>query len=181
MKRWRCSVCGWSVETDVAPEKCRSCGAPGEKIEEVTVTSEAPDLIDWNIIGAAKGSGFESDLEMQFKGECAEVGTYIAMARQAEREGYPEIAETMIRIAFEEAQHAAKFGELLGVISESTEENLKMLVDGESGANRGKKAVAVRAKEQNQDAIHDAIHEACKDEARHCMSFYGLLKHYFPK
>lgn len=107
---------------------------------------------------------------------------YIAMARQAEREGYVEIAETMKRIAWEEAHHAARFAELQGeVLSESTEENLKKLVDGEAGANRGKKEIATRANKEGQDAIHDAIHEACKDEARHCMAFYGLLKRYFPK
>ena len=178
MKKWRCTVCGYVMEAAEAPEKCAQCKGP---MEEMKTSAGGPDLIDWNTIGVAKGSGFEADLEMQFRGECAEVGTYIAMARQAEREGYPEVAETMVRIAFEEAYHAAKFGELLGVISESTKENLKMLVDGEAGANHGKKKIAVKAKEQNQDAIHDAVHEACKDEARHCMSFYGLLKRYFPE
>jgi rubrerythrin len=107
---------------------------------------------------------------------------YIAMARQAEREGYPEIAETMKRIAWEEAHHAARFAELLGeVLSENTAENLKRLVDGEAGANRGKKEIAVSSKKAGQDAVHDAIHEACKDEARHCMAFHGLLKRYFPQ
>lgn len=180
MKRWRCTVCGYVREGETPLEKCPNCGAPREKIELLTTTG--PDLIDWNTIGVAKGSGFEADLEMQFKGECAEVGLYIAMARQAEREGYPEIAETMKRIAWEEAHHAARFAELLGEgLSESTEENLKKLVDGEAGANRGKKEIATRSKKENQDAIHDAIHEACKDEARHCMAFYGLLQRYFAK
>ncbi len=123
---------------ETPPEKCPNCEAPKEKFE-LPATS-GPDLIDWNKIGVAKDSGFESDLEMQFKGECMEVGMYIAMARQAEREGYTEIAETMKRIAWEEAHHAARFAELLGdVLSDSTEENLKRLVDGEAGANRGKK------------------------------------------
>lgn len=180
MKKWRCTVCGYVYEGETPPEKCPNCGAPKEKFE--LLTTSGPDLVDWNKIGVAKGSGFEKDLDMQFRGECMEVGMYIAMARQAEREGYPEIAETMKRIAWEEAHHAARFAELLGeVLSESTEENLKRLVDGEAGANRGKKEIAIRSKKEGQDAIHDAIHEACKDEARHCMAFYGLLKRYFPK
>jgi rubrerythrin len=116
---------------------------------------------------------------MQFQGECAEVGMYIAMARQAEREGYPEVAETMKRIAWEEAHHAAQFCELIGGISESTKENLEKLVAGECGANSGKKDIATRSKAENQDAIHDAVHEACKDEARHASAFYGLLKRFF--
>lgn len=180
MKKWRCTVCGYIHEGDPPPEKCPNCGAPGEKFE--LLTTSGPDLVDWNKIGVAKGSGFENDLAMQFRGECMEVGIYIAMARQAEREGYPEIAETMKRIAWEEAHHAARFAELLGeALSESTAENLKKLVDGEAGANRGKKDIATRSKKEGQDAIHDAIHEACKDEARHCMAFYGLLKRYFPE
>lgn len=180
MKKWRCTVCGYVHEGDTPPEKCPTCGAPKEKFE--VLTTSGPDLVDWNKIGVAKGSGFEGDLKMQFQGECMEAGMYIAMARQAEREGYPEVAETMKRIAIEEAHHAARFAELLGeTISESTAENLKKLVDGESGANRGKKDIATRAKKEGQDAIHDAIHEACKDEARHCMAFYGLLKRYFPQ
>lgn len=180
MKKWRCTVCGYVHEGESPPEKCPRCGAPREKFE--LMGSAGPDLVDWNTIGVAKGSGFEKDLEMQFKGECMEVGLYIAMARQAEREGYPEVAETMKRIAWEEAHHAARFAELLGEeLSESTEENLRKLVDGEAGANRGKKEIATRSKQEGQDAIHDAIHEACKDEARHCMAFYGLLQRYFPK
>ena len=176
MKKWRCAACGNVQMGDVAPDKCANCGA--DKIEELLVSG--PELIDWNTIGVAKGTGFEDDLDMQFKGECAEVGLYIAMARQAEREGYAEVAETLKRVAWEEAHHAASFGELLGLINESTKVNLQMLVDGEAGANHMKKKIAVRAKEQNQDAIHDFVHEACKDEARHCMGFYGLLKRYFP-
>lgn len=180
MEKWGCTVCGYAQEGESAPEKCPTCGASKEKFE-LMITS-GPDLVDWDKLGVAKGSGFEEDLKMQFQGECMEVGIYIAMARQAEREGYSEIAETMKRIAWEEAHHAARFAELLGeVLSESTEENLKKLVDGEAGANRGKKEIAIRSKKEGQDAIHDAIHEACKDEARHCMAFYGLLKRYFPK
>lgn len=180
MKKFRCVVCGYVHEGETPLEKCPNCGASKEKFE--LMTASGPDLVDWNKIGVAKGSGFEDDLTMQFRGECMEVGTYIAMARQAEREGYPEIAETMKRIAFEEAYHAARFAELLGdVLCESTEKNLEKLVDGEAGANRGKKEIAIRTKKEGHDAIHDAIHEACKDEARHCMAFYGLLNRYFPK
>ncbi|MDD2422195.1 MAG: NADH peroxidase [Heliobacteriaceae bacterium] len=180
MKRWRCKVCGYVHEGELPPERCPVCKAPSEKFEELTTSG--PDLVDWNKIGVAKGSGFEADLKMQVNGECMEVGMYIAMARQAEREGFPEIAETMKRIAGEEAHHAARFAELLGeTVSESTEANLKKLVDGEAGANRGKKDLATRAKNEGQDAIHDAVHEACKDEARHCLAFYGLLNRYFPQ
>ncbi len=177
--KWRCGVCGYVHEGAGAPEKCPNCRAPQEKFEELKAEQGLLQLIDYNKLGVAKGSGFEDDLQMQFQGECAEVGMYIAMARQAEREGYPEVAETMKRIAWEEAHHAARFCELLGGVSESTKENLEKLVAGESGANTGKKGIAVRSKAENQDAIHDAIHEACKDEARHAAAFYGLLKRLF--
>ncbi|MDS1029480.1 NADH peroxidase [Bacillota bacterium LX-D] len=181
MKKWRCTVCGYVHEGDTPPEKCPLCGAPSEKFEELK-EGNGPDIVDWNKIGVAQGSGFEEDLRRQFQGECMEVGMYIAMARQAERQGFGEIAETMKRIAWEEAHHAARFAELLGeVLTESTEENLKKLVEGEAGANRAKKDIATRSKQQNQDAIHDSIHEACKDEARHCMAFFGLLNRYFPQ
>ncbi len=143
------------------------------------MSEELLQLVDENKLGVAKGTGFEKDLSDQFKGECAEVGIYIAMARQAEREGYAEVAEAMKRVAWEEAHHAAEFCELLGGVSESTKENLERLVKGESGANACKLDIAKRSKADNQDAIHDAIHEACKDEARHASGFNGLLKRYF--
>lgn len=177
---FRCTVCGYTSE-GFAPDQCPNCRAPKEKFEEVKPNEGILDIIDWNKIGVAKGGEFEADLKMQFQGECAEVGTYIAMARQAEREGYPEIAETMKRIAFEEAYHAARFCELIGGISESTEENLKALVMGESGANKGKKSIATKSKEAGADAVHDSIHEACKDEARHACAFNGLLERFFIK
>jgi|YNPNPStandDraft_1061719.scaffolds.fasta_scaffold00940_6 rubrerythrin len=177
--KWRCGVCGYIHDGEQAPEQCPNCRAPKEKFDVLNTDLGLLQIIDYNKIGVAKGSGFEEDLMMQFQGECAEVGMYIAMARQAEREGYPEIAEAMKRVAWEEAHHAARFCELLGGISESTKENLEKLVAGESGANSGKKGIAVRSKAENQDAIHDAIHEACKDEARHAAGFYGLLKRYF--
>ena len=178
--KYRCSVCGY-VSENGAPDQCPNCKAPKEKFVEIKKTDSYLDIIDWDKVGCAKGSEFEADLKMQFQGECAEVGMYIAMARQAEREGYAEIAETMKRIAFEEAVHAAKFCELIGGISESTEENLIKLVQGESGANHGKKDIATRSKKADNDPVHDAIHEACRDEARHACAFAGLLKRYFNK
>ncbi len=180
MKKFGCNVCGYVFEGDTPPEKCPQCGAPQGKFAEIT--GVGLDLADWNKIGVAGGSGFEEDLRHNFQGECMEVGMYIAMARQAEREGYPEVAETMKRIAWEEAHHAARFAELLGeTINESTKANLEKLVAGETGANKGKKDLATRSKQAGQDAIHDAVHEACKDEARHAMAFYGLLQRYFQK
>lgn len=176
---WRCVVCGYTSEGNEAPDRCPNCRSPKEKFEEMKLGTGLLQIIDYNKLGVAKGTSFEEDLKAQFYGECAEVGMYIAMARQAEREGYPEVSETIKRIAWEEAHHAARFCELLGGISESTKENLEKLVAGESGANSGKKGIAVRSKEENQDAIHDAIHEACKDEARHAAAFYGLLKRFF--
>lgn len=177
--KWRCSVCGYVSEGSEAPDNCPNCRAIRERFEKMNTGDSLLQLIDWNKLGVANGSGFEEDLKAQFNGECAEVGMYIAMARQAEREGYPEVAETMKRIAWEEAHHAARFCELIGGISESTKENLEKLVAGESGANKGKKDIAVRSKEQGQDAIHDATHEACKDEARHAAAFNGLLVRLF--
>lgn len=177
--KFRCTVCGYVYEGSEAPEQCPNCKAPREKFEQMEDTGELLKLVDYNKIGVAKGTNFEQDLTMQFQGECSEVGLYIAMARQAEREGYPEVAETMKRIAWEEAHHAARFCELIGGLSESTKENLEKLVAGESGANAGKKDIATRSKAENQDAVHDAVHEACKDEARHAAAFYGLLKRYF--
>ena len=119
-------------------------------------------------------------LRQNFEGECAEVGMYLAMSRQADREGYPEVAEAFKRYAFEEADHAARFAELLGeVLTNSTEKNLKMRAEAEHGACAGKKELATLAKELNLDAIHDTVHEMCKDEARHGQGFAGLLKRHF--
>lgn len=177
--KWRCSVCGYVHEGPEAPESCPNCRQPKEKFSQYESTGGLLQLVDYNKIGVAKGTAFEEDLKAQFMGECSEVGMYIAMARQAEREGYPEVAETMKRIAWEEAHHAARFCELVGGISESTKENLEKLVAGESGANSGKKGIATRSKAENQDAVHDAVHEACKDEARHAAAFNGLLKRLF--
>ena len=119
-------------------------------------------------------------LKANFTGECTEVGMYLAMSRQADREGYPEVAEAYKRIAYEEADHASRFAELLGeVVTKSTKKNLQLRVEAEYGACDGKKKLATRAKELNYDAIHDTVHEMCKDEARHGMAFKGLLNRYF--
>ncbi|MEN6625956.1 MAG: NADH peroxidase [Candidatus Sumerlaeia bacterium] len=177
--KWICKVCGYVHEGPEPPAQCPVCKAPASKFEKMAEAEDMLKLADWNRLGVANGSGFEEDLKMQFQGECAEVGMYVAMARQAEREGYSEIAETMKRIAFEEAHHAARFCELLGGISESTKENLKKLVMGECAANACKKDIATRSKAEGQDAIHDSVHEACKDEARHACAFNGLYKRYF--
>ncbi len=177
--KWRCGVCGFVSEGSEAPDNCPNCRAAKEKFSVLETAGGLLQIVDFNRLGVAKGTAFEEDLKAQFMGECSEVGMYIAMARQAEREGYPEVAETMKRIAWEEAHHAARFCELIGGISESTKENLEKLVMGESGANTGKKGIATRSKAENQDAVHDAVHEACKDEARHAAAFNGLLKRLF--
>lgn len=182
MKKWVCTVCGYVHEGDAPPEKCPTCGVGPEKFEEQT--SEGLAWADEHRIGVAKGVDPEilEGLRANFNGECTEVGMYIAMSRQADREGYPEIAEAYKRIAFEEADHAARFAELLGeVLVSSTEENLKARVAAENGACAGKKKIATRAKELNLDAIHDTVHEMCKDEARHGQAFAGLLKRHFSK
>ena len=143
-----------------------------------------PKAVDEHVIGIAKDvdAGVKKGLEENFAGECTEVGMYLAMSRQADREGYPDVAETYKRIAFEEAEHAAKFAEMLGVVLKpSTEENLKARVEAEFGANKGKKTIATKAKELDYDAIHDTVHEMCKDEARHGAAFEGLLKRHFSK
>lgn len=180
MENYICSVCGYGHKGDAAPEKCPQCGATANKFQ---VQAEG-DLAyaDAHVIGVAKGVDGEilEGLRANFMGECTEVGMYIAMSRQADREGYPEIAEAYKRIAFEEADHAAKFAELLGeVLLPDTKANLEARVAAEHGACAGKKAIAVKAKELNLDAIHDTVHEMCKDEARHGMAFAGLLKRFF--
>lgn len=182
MKKWICSVCGYVHEGDAPPEKCPQCGAAASKFTEQS--SEGLVWADEHRIGVAEGVDSEilEGLRANFTGECTEVGMYLAMSRQASREGYSEIAESYKRIAFEEAEHAAKFAELLGeVLVANTEENLKVRVAAENGACKGKKDLATRAKELNLDAIHDTVHEMCKDEARHGQAFDGLLKRYFGK
>lgn len=180
MKKFVCVICGFVHEGNEAPEKCPQCGALKEKFVE-----KAEGTMQWadqHVIGLAKGVDPEvvEGLKANFNGECTEIGMYLAMSRQADREGYPEIAEAYKRIAFEEAEHAAKFAELLGdVVVADTKKNLKMRVEAEHGACQGKKDLATLAKKLNLDAIHDTVHEMCKDEARHGAAFQGLLNRYF--
>ena len=182
MKKFVCTICGYVHEGDTPPEFCPQCKAPASKFEE-----QKTDGLTWadeHRIGVAKGLDPEvvEGLRQNFSGECTEVGMYLAMSRQADREGFPEVAEAYKRIAFEEAEHAAKFAELLGeVVSTSTKENLSVRVAAESGATSGKLALAKRAKELGYDAIHDTVHEMAKDEARHGCAFNGLLNRYFDK
>ncbi len=180
MKKFICSICGYTHEGDTAPDKCPQCNAPASKFIEQNDTVMA--WADEHRIGVAQGVEAEviEGLKMNFMGECTEVGMYLAMSRQADREGYPEIAEAYKRIAFEEAEHAAKFAELLGeVLTPSTKKNLELRVAAENGACQGKKDLATLAKKLNLDAIHDTVHEMCKDEARHGQAFKGLLERYF--
>ena len=185
MKKFRCTVCGYVHEGDAAPEKCPLCKAPASKfVEVVEVEGGALSFADEHVIGVAKGCDEEmiKDLNNHFMGECTEVGMYLAMSRQADREGYPEVAEAFKRYAWEEAEHAAKFAELLGeVVTDSTKKNLEMRVEAENGATAGKTDLAKRAKALNLDAIHDTVHEMARDEARHGKAFAGLLKRYFGK
>ncbi|WP_270839307.1 NADH peroxidase [Peptacetobacter hiranonis] len=181
MKKWVCTVCGYIHEGETAPAECPVCKVGADKFEEM-----AGDRVwaDEHRIGVAKGVDEEilEGLRANFTGECTEVGMYLAMSRQADREGYPEVAEAYKRIAFEEAEHAAKFAELLGeVVEPSTKKNLELRVDAEYGATEGKLKIAKRAKELGLDAIHDTVHEMCKDEARHGKAFLGLLNRYFAK
>ncbi|MHC6178471.1 NADH peroxidase [Clostridium sp. JNZ X4-2] len=180
MKKFVCSVCGYVYEGEKAPEKCPVCGAPSDKFVEKSEDSD--NWADEHKIGVAKGVDPEvlEGLRANFTGECSEVGMYLAMSRQADREGYPEVAEAYKRIAFEEAEHASKFAELLGeVVVPDTKKNLQMRIDAEAGACKGKKDLATLAKKLNYDAIHDTVHEMCKDEARHGCAFQGLLNRYF--
>ena len=180
MKKFVCPVCGYVHEGEHAPEKCPLCKVPGEKFTEMTETERV-----WkaeHILGVAKDApeAIKQGLRENFEGECCEVGMYLAMARVAHREGYPEIGLYWEKAAYEEAEHAAKFAELLGeVVTNSTKKNLEMRVDAENGATSGKFDLAKRAKELNLDAIHDTVHEMARDEARHGRAFEGLLKRYF--
>ena len=181
MAKWVCKVCGYVHEGDTPPEFCPVCKTPGSNFskmgEEKTWAAE-------HVVGIAKDvpEDILNDLRDNFTGECSEVGMYLAMARVAHREGYPEIGLYWEKAAYEEAEHAAKFAELLGeVLTDSTKKNLQMRVDAENGATAGKYELAKKAKEQGFDAIHDTVHEMAKDEARHGKAFAGLLKRYFGK
>ena len=182
MKKFVCPVCGYVHEGEHAPEKCPLCKVPGEKFTEMTETEMV-----WkaeHILGVAKDAPevIKQGLRENFEGECCEVGMYLAMARVAHREGYPEIGQYWEKAAYEEAEHAAKFAELLGeVVTDSTKKNLELRVDAENGATNGKFELAKMAKEMNLDAIHDTVHEMARDEACHGKAFEGLLKRYFSK
>ncbi len=179
MKKYVCTICGYVHEGNEAPEACPQCKAPASKFEEQA--GERAWAAE-HVVGVAKGVDPEiiEGLRMNFNGECTEVGMYLAMARVAHREGYPEIGLYWEKAAYEEAEHAAKFAELLGeVVTDSTKKNLELRIDAENGATAGKFELAKRAKELNLDAIHDTVHEMARDEARHGKAFEGLLKRYF--
>lgn len=174
-----CTVCGYVYEGDKAPAECPVCHAGADKF--VAQTGERMWAAE-HVVGIAQGASEDimEDLRANFNGECTEVGMYLAMARVAHREGYPEIGMYYEKAAWEEAEHAAKFAELLGeVVTDSTQKNLQMRVDAENGATGGKFDLAKRAKAANLDAIHDTVHEMAKDEARHGRAFEGLLKRFF--
>ena len=179
MAKYVCTVCGYVYEGDAAPEKCPQCGVGADKFKkqegEMSWAAE-------HVVGVAQGVDEEilQGLRDNFNGECSEVGMYLAMARVAHRQGYPEIGLYWEKAAYEEAEHAAKFAELLGeVITDSTKKNLEMRVEAECGATAGKMAIAKKAKELGLDAIHDTVHEMARDEARHGKAFKGLLERYF--
>ena len=179
MAKFVCTVCGYVYEGESAPEVCPVCKAPASKFKEMDTT------MAWaaeHEVGIASDvpEDIKADLRANFNGECSEVGMYLAMARVAHREGYPEIGLYWEKVAYEEAEHAAKFAELLGeVVTDSTKKNLEMRVEAENGATAGKTDLAKRAKALNLDAIHDTVHEMARDEARHGKAFAGLLKRYF--
>ena len=181
-KKWICTVCGYVHEGDTPPEKCPQCKQPAEKFKELKEDDEVTYAAE-HVIGIAKGVDPEilDGLKADFQGECSEVGMYLAMSRQADREGYPEIAEAFKRYAFEEAEHAAKFAELLGEVVWDTKTNLEKRMAAEAGACEHKTRIAKLAKAQNLDAIHDTVHEMARDEARHGQGFTGLYNRFFKK
>lgn len=179
MSKFVCSVCGYVYEGEAAPKECPICHAPAEKFNKVEET--AITWADEHKVGVAEGLDEEvvAGLRENFNGECSEVGMYLAMARVAYREGYPEVGMYYEKAAHEEAEHAAKFAELLGDVVWDTKTNLKKRMEAEAGACEDKKRIATLAKQQNLDAIHDTVHEMCKDEARHGKGFEGLYNRYF--
>ena len=181
MAKYVCTVCGYVYEGETLPEDftCPVCKVPASKFmkqeDEMTWAAE-------HVVGVAQGVSEDiiEDLRANFEGECSEVGMYLAMGRVAMREGYPEIGLYWEKAAYEEAEHAAKFAELLGeVLTDSTKKNLEMRIEAEYGATAGKVDLAKRAKAANLDAIHDTVHEMARDEARHGKAFKGLYDRYF--
>ena len=181
-KKWICTVCGYVHEGDTPPEKCPQCKQPAEKFKELKEDEDVTYAAE-HVIGVAKGVDPEilAGLKAHFEGECSEVGMYLAMARQADREGYPEIAEAFKRYAFEEADHASRFAELLGEVVWDTKTNLEKRMAAEAGACEDKTRIAKLAKAQGLDAIHDTVHEMARDEARHGQGFTGLYNRFFKK
>ena len=190
MKKWVCKVCGYIYEGPEAPAECPVCHAKSNMFEEVKGEMKLAAEHEFGVYAKTVKNNDQiseedkkyifDQLMANFNGECTEVGMYLAMSRQADRDGYPEVAEAFKRYAWEEAEHAAKFAELLGeVVTPSTKKNLELRAEAEWGATAGKKELATLAKELNLDAIHDTVHEMCKDEARHGKGFDGLLKRYF--
>ena len=180
MAKWVCRVCGYIYEGETAPAACPQCKAPASKFDKME-----EGKITWaceHEVGIIDGvpEDIVTDLRSNFNGECSEVGMYLAMSRVAFREGYPEIGLYWEKAAYEEAEHAAKFAEMLGeVVTPSTKKNLQMRVDAENGATAGKTELAKLCKKYNLDALHDTIHEMARDEARHGKAFKGLLDRYF--
>ncbi len=180
-KEWICTICGYVATGEEAPEKCPQCKAPKSKFKELDQKALLKFVTEHQIGIAKEGADEEmiKDLNNHFMGECTEVGMYLAMSRQADREGYPEVADAFKRYAWEEAEHAAKFAELLGDMVWDTRTNLEKRMAAEAGANADKMRIAANAKKANLDAIHDTVHEMAKDEARHGQGFYGLWKRFF--
>ena len=180
--KYVCPVCGYVYVGESAPEKCPQCGVPGSKFKVEDESAGKLTFACEHEIGIIDGVPEEivKGLRENFQGECTEVGMYLAMARAAYREGYPEVGMYYEKAAYEEAEHAAKFCEMLGeLVSPSTKENLQARANAEHGATQGKLDLAKKAKENNLDAIHDTVHEMAKDEARHGKAFEGLLNRYF--
>ncbi len=194
MKKYVCPVCGYVHEGNEPPEFCPLCKVPGakfiEQTGEMTLAAEhefgvyETTVRDNADISEEDKKYILDQLIANFNGECSEVGMYLCMARIAHREGYPEIGLYWEKAAYEEAEHAAKFAELLGSTLEpnmknSTKANLAWRVDCEFGATAGKTELALCAKKNGLDAIHDTVHEMARDEARHGKALKGLLERYF--
>ena len=182
-KKFICTVCGYIYEGEEAPEACPVCKASSDKFKEMENTTPDLELATVHYLGAAYKEGVSQELIQHckdtFAGECSEVGMYLAMARQADREGYPEVARTYEHYAYEEAEHAARYAELLGEVLGSTKENLFARIQAEKGACAEKFEMAKLAKKEGNDTFHDTIHEMAKDEARHAAGFLGLYKRFF--